>query len=170
MSAYVVQDECINQIVTWLCSARQQWERNRIEEALAQQGCIGDTFEEKLGNAMFELNCNAVDQRYGDGQAKEFRELNYAFAAKYTGSAYAVYDRIGEWIYQCSEGDVPENSKLFQAVELVYNNMAHTFFRGLRESKDETDKQERRELSARIAALEQTIRGKSGKNGGRVTA
>lgn len=154
MSAYIVQDDCINSIVTWMTGRGQEWERSRVTEALESQGTIGDSFEEKLGNAMFELNCNAVEQRYGDGQAKEFRTLDYAFEPSYLGSGYAVYDRLGEWIYQCSEGDVPESSKLFRAMETVYGQMAHTFFRGLRERKDDADKQVRVELVARIEKLE----------------
>jgi hypothetical protein len=102
---------------------------------LAAQGTIGDTFEEKLGNAMFELNCNAIDQRYGDNQAKEFRDLKYSFRAVYSGSSYAAYDRLGEWLYQCAEGDVPESSALYKAMQLIYNNLAHKFFRDLRERR-----------------------------------
>src|SRR6266403_2073261 len=150
MSAYVVQDECINSIVTWLTFPRHQWERTRVEEALAKQGTIGDSFEEKLGNAMFELNCNAVEQRYGDGQAKEFRDLDYCFKANYHASGYGVYERLGEYIYQCSEGDVPESSELFKALDLVYNTLAHTFFRELRDR----DNSERNELLRRIETLE----------------
>ena len=154
MSAYVVQDECINAIVTWLTGPRHTWERRQIEEALEQQGTIGDTFEEKLGNAMFELNCNAVEQRYGDGQAKEFRPLDYAWNPNYNVSGYTVYDRFGEYIYQCSEGDVPENSKLFRALERVYCQMAHDFFRDLRERKQESERSDYRECCERIAKLE----------------
>lgn len=167
MSAYVVEDDCINAVVTWLYSGQEKaWEISRIEEALSQQGTIGDTFPEKLGNAMFALNCDAVDQRYGEGQAKEFRELNYAHGQKFLGSNYAVYDRLGEFLYQCSEGDVPESSKLFHALQSIYDNMAHTYFRGLRESKQERENDERRELRERIDQLERRIAGTNGKNGG----
>jgi len=157
MSAYVVQDTVINEIVTWLASPRHDWERRIVEEALDQQGKIGANFEEQLGNAMFELNCNAVDQRYGDNQAKEFRPLDYTFKTEYSGSNYHVYDQIGCWIYQCSEGDVPESSKLYQAIESIYNNMAHTFFRNLKDRKDE-DLEVRRELRQRIEALEALLK------------
>ena len=153
MSAYVVEDECINCIVTWLTGIGRNWERCIVEEALDQQGTIGDTFEEKLGNAMFAMNCDAVEQRYGVGQAKEFRTLDYSYQAHYLGSNYAVYDRTGEFIYQCSEGDVPEQSKLYQAIDRVYNQMAHTFFRRLRDR----DASERNELSRRMDALERTL-------------
>lgn len=155
MSAYIVTDQCINRIVTYLYSGpNRQWERRIVEEALTQQGSIGATFEEKLANAMFELNCNAVEQRYGDGQAKEFRDLDFTFKREYVSSGYQVYDLLGEWTYQCSEGDVPENSKLFQAIDQIYNSMAHNFFRDLRDRKVEQDNADRRELEARIAKLE----------------
>ena len=155
MSAYVVQDECINAIVSWLDYCRgYEWDHRRIEEALDAQGTLGDSFQEKLGNAMFELNCNAVEQRYGDDQAKEFRTLDYAYSPNVLGSSYAVYDKLGEWIYQCSEGDVPEASKLYQAMKGLYDSMAHSFFRGMRERKDEQDTEVRRELRQRIEKLE----------------
>jgi hypothetical protein len=114
---------------------RRTWERSEIESALAAQGTIGETFEEKLGNAMFELNCNAVDQRYGDNQAKEFRELDYSYSPAYVGSGYQAYDRLGEWLYQCAEGDVPESSALYKAMQRIYDNLAHKFFRDLRERR-----------------------------------
>lgn len=139
MSAYVVEDTCINAIVTYLTDSRREWERRQIIEAFESMGTIGNTFEEQLGNAMFELNCNAVEQRYGYGQAKEFRDLDYTYKPEYLGSAYAVYDRFGEWRYQCSEGDVPESSALYKAIENIYNNMAHSFFRDLRERKEEKE-------------------------------
>jgi hypothetical protein len=154
MSAYVVQDECINSIVTWLTFPRHEWERRQVEESLTKQGTIGDRFEEKLGNAMFELNCNAVEQRYGDGQAKEFRDLDYHWKANYHASGYAVYDRLGEYLYQCSEGDVPESSELYKALQRIYDGLAHKFFRDMRDRKDEQDTEVRRELRQRIEALE----------------
>lgn len=169
MSAYVVTDECINAIVTYFTDRRRTWERHQIEEALRKQGVIGETFEQQLGNAMFELNCNAVEQRYGDGQAKEFRELNYAYHAEYLGSAYAVYDQLGTWLYQCSEGDVPESSELYQAMQRLYAHMAHTFFRDLRDHREHEDADIRRDLQQQINELNSLLNKRSGKwgpNGG----
>lgn len=159
MSAYVVQDQCINAIVTWIYGPRERaWEQRQVEAALDAQGTIGQTYPEKLGNAMFELNCNAVEQRYGDGQAKEFRDLDYEYKTEYLGSNYAVYDRLSEYIYQCSEGDVPESSKLFQALERIYSGMAHEYFRGLRSQEESQDSNIRRELRMRLDALESKLK------------
>ena len=87
------------------------------------------------------------------GQAKEFRELNYSYRPEYLGSAYAVYDRIGEWLYQCSEGDVPESSKLYRAIDRIYSNMAHSFFRDMRDRKESEDAATRRDLQKQIDEL-----------------
>lgn len=166
MSAYVVDDETINSIVTYFASPRRDaWERRQIEEALEQIGTIGDTFEEKLGNSMFELNCNAVDQRYGDNQAQEFRTLDYKFKPEYHAGGYGVYDRLGTWLYQCSEGDVPESSVLFKAMQTLYANLAHTFFRDMRERKEERENDERRELRLRIEKLESLFSKKAVRRG-----
>lgn len=152
MSAYVVQDECINAIVTWLFSPRsdREWERIRVLETIV---LTSSNHAEQLGSAMFVLNCNAVEQRYGVGQAQEFRDLDYEYISTPLGSNYAVYDRLGEFLYQCSEGDVPETSKLYQALQGVYDRMAHTFFRGLRDR----DLTERNEVLRRIAEVERKL-------------
>jgi hypothetical protein len=155
MSAYVVNDECINTIVTYLADGRRQWEQEHIQKALREQGTIGDTFQEKLGNAMFELNCNAVEQRYGDNQAQEFRTLDYSYKPFIHYSGYSVYDRFREWLYQCSEGDIPESSRLYKAIRDVYDQMAHSFFRDLRDRKEGEETAMRRELRQRIEQLEQ---------------
>jgi len=162
MSAYVVGDECINAIVTWITSGRHDWELRQVQSAIAQTGTrYGDKpFAEILGQEMFDLNCNAVNQRYGENQAKEFRPLDYKYKPVYLASNYALYDRLGEFHYQCCEGDVPETSKLYQALETIYNSMAHDFFRGLRDTKAEQDNGIRRELRIRLDELEKKIRAK----------
>lgn len=125
MSAYVVEDQTINAVITYFGHGRD-WEciRETIKE---ETGCDLTTLagREKLGSAMFDLNCNAVEQRYGEGQAKEFRELNYHFALFPNCGMYGVYKSLGCWIYQCSEGDVPETSLLFATMRRVYDELAH---------------------------------------------
>jgi hypothetical protein len=128
MSAYLVEDKCINEIATYFSGPRHDWEQSTIEEALRQQGTIGEGFAEKLANAMYELNCNSLTARYGDEEFAQF-----TFRRSFCDSSYAIYDRLGEWLYQCAEGDIPEASKFFQAMQRVYDQMAHRFFRDLRD-------------------------------------
>ena len=77
MSAYVVEDKVINQIVDALACARLR------ENVLTETGCNLAVTEDraKLGQSMFELNCTAVEQRYGKGEAASFRTLDYSYRA-----------------------------------------------------------------------------------------
>jgi hypothetical protein len=125
MSAYVVEDEVINGVIAFLAVGRD------IEHI---QGLVRDetgidlaAFEgkQKLGEAMFALNCNAVEQRYGQGEAKEFRDLDYQFCTQIPPTVLQAYKSLGCWLYQCSEGDVPGTSLLFATMQRVHDNMAH---------------------------------------------
>lgn len=158
MSAYMVEDKCINSIVTYLFNPRHEWEKTRVLEALT---LTTPDHQKELGNAMFQMNARGVNARYGENQAQEFRDLDYEWSPVYTDSGYAVYDKLGEFLYQCSEGDIPEIDPLYRALHCVYDNMAHTFFRDLRERKDEREQDERRELRKRIETLEQILDAKA---------
>jgi hypothetical protein len=70
---------------------------------------------EHLGYAMFQLNSNAVDARYGNGEAAAFRTLDYRFEHTDAVSLTQVLKSLQCWLYQCNEGDVPETElyKLF---------------------------------------------------------
>ena len=63
----------------------------------------------KLGEAMFQLNVDAVNARYGEGEAAKFRPLNYQYLPSFAFvSRVGVYKALTCWLYQCSEGDVPQ--------------------------------------------------------------
>ena len=155
MSAYMVADECINSIVTYLFNPRHEWDKVRVLESIT---LTTPNHDEELGKAMFDMNCRGVNARYGENQAQEFRALDYKWSPVYTDSGYAVYDKLGEYLYQCSEGDIPEIDPLYRALQNLYDNMAHKFFRDLRERKEDSDKAVRLDLMQRITALEQKVR------------
>ena len=76
MSAYICEDKTINRIVTYLqISDDLGYARERV---LGKLGYTGK-FAGELGRAMFELNCQSIEERYGKGQAKEFRSLDYKY-------------------------------------------------------------------------------------------
>jgi hypothetical protein len=108
MSAFIVADETINTIVNWL--RRQIDELHIIPEKLRQLGI--DTsipgWAEILGQEMFQLNIQAVDARYGEGEAVKFRKLNYRFEHTEAVPLLQVLKSLNCWLYQCCEGDVPE--------------------------------------------------------------
>jgi hypothetical protein len=119
MSAFVVDDKTINRIATFLHDDynNKTWTLHRLEE-------IGITTQEELGKAMFDLNVNAVNQRYGDGQAATFRSLDYQFTYELVLSTFQAVKSLKCWLYQCSEGDVPE-TPLYKIMDDYCNNVMY---------------------------------------------
>jgi hypothetical protein len=112
MSAYIVGDQTINRIVTHLRLNRDlEWLRTEFCEACAA------TSDAEIGAALFMLNCQAVEARYGVGEAAKFRDLDYQFRME-PASARQVYDEIKTLDYQCSEGSVPETALFKLLVQL----------------------------------------------------
>jgi hypothetical protein len=118
MSAYLVANETINRVVYWLYFevAKSQWLREKLEKT---SGVDTSAYEwaEVLGKTMFQLNIDGVNARYGDGEAKQFRNLNYHYQPAH-GSAIQVLKSLQCWLYQCTEGEVVKNPlyKFFQGI------------------------------------------------------
>lgn len=132
MSAFVVGDATINLIVSFLATDRDgDWTRRLIQR---ETGCDLTTGEgrKKLGLAMFELNCRAVNQRYGEGEAAEFRALDYEFGLLPT-SRMQAYKSLQCWHYQCAEGTVPDESLLYSTMQRVMSSIADDIVRRLPE-------------------------------------
>jgi hypothetical protein len=79
MSAYIVADKTINNVVNWL--RRKIDELTVIPPKLKEVGIDTNIpgWEEILGHEMFQLNIKAVDARYGSDEAVTFRKLDYRF-------------------------------------------------------------------------------------------
>jgi hypothetical protein len=108
MSAFLVADKTINNVVNWL---RRNIDQLPIIAAQLQQLNIDTNapdWAENLGHVMFLLDMNAVDARYGDGEAAKFRKLDYHFEHTEPVSLVQVLKSLQCWLYQCNEGDVPE--------------------------------------------------------------
>jgi hypothetical protein len=124
MSAFMVEDETINRIVTWL---RREVSTSRFAiDRLARKyriDLVSSNWDEKLAKAMFQLNCDGVNQRYGEGEAKRFRSLNFRYKPEFDHSLVQVLKSLQCWMYQCCEGDVPK-TKLYQFFEEVERHLA----------------------------------------------
>jgi hypothetical protein len=118
MSAFMVADETINRVVEWLFweVTKSLYLREKIEKAL-QINTSKPGWEKELGQAMFELNIDGVNDRYGEGEAKRFRELNYRYTPAH-GSKIQVLKSLECWLYQCREGEVVKKP-LFQFFDTV---------------------------------------------------
>ena len=124
MSAFMVDDKTINSVVTWLTREVQSsrftldWLAREYDVDLTSDG-----WDEKLAHAMFQLNCDGVNARYGAGEAEKFRPLNFTYKPEIYHSLVQVLKSLQCWKYQCSEGDVPE-TKLYQFFEEVEHHLA----------------------------------------------
>ncbi len=125
MSAYVVNDKTINDVISFLNLKQGGSDVYWSDYALTAIGIYVSTDDacRELAHEMFELNCNAVDQRYSKGAAAEFRPLDFKYTFSIT-SIMQAYKSLSCWKYQCSEGDVPD-SELFKKMTKVFDLLAH---------------------------------------------
>jgi hypothetical protein len=109
MSAFMVADTTINYVVNWLRRNIDQF--SLIPHKLKELGfdTSSEGWAERLGQAMFQLNVNGVDRRYGFGAAAKFRKLGYSFEHTEAVSLVQVLKSLQCWLYQCNEGDIPES-------------------------------------------------------------
>jgi hypothetical protein len=113
MSAYIVADNTINHIVNWLGRELEQDSGTlSIRQKLLKLGFDASIagWAEILGQQMFQLNIQAVDARYGKGEAVKFRKLNYHYHVTEPVPFVQVLKSLHCWLYQCQEGDVPETA------------------------------------------------------------
>lgn len=101
MSAFICEDKTINRVVTHLFDHGRDiisdfWLEPYLKEDLSLD-C------EKLGKEMFNLNVKSVEERYGEGEAKEFRPLDYSFQYE-SCSKMQVLKSLNCWSYQSCEG------------------------------------------------------------------
>jgi len=105
MSAFMVEDKTINRVVTHVFTNGTYDTLRRLNAECATPGEPID--EPMLGAMLFSLNIQGVNARYGEGQAKEFRDLDYRYQYEHA-TPIQVLKSLQCWIYQCSEGDVPD--------------------------------------------------------------
>src|ERR1051326_2575672 len=113
MSAFLVKDETINRIVTWL--KREVAISLFIIDQLAREYDVdltSDKWNETLANAMFHLNCDGVTARYGAGETEKLISLDFTYKPEPYSSKVQVIKSLQCWMYQYNEGDVPE-TKLY---------------------------------------------------------
>lgn len=120
MSAFMVEDKTINRVVTWLTYEvmTSRYSLDRLSRKY-KIDLIGEKCDEKLAYAMFQLNCDGVNARYGASEAEKFRPLDFAYRPEWCLSLVQVLKSLQCWMYQCCEGDVPQSNlyRFFEEVE-----------------------------------------------------
>ena len=117
MSAFLVEDITINNVVNWL--VRELPNNYYLTEELKK---MGYSVEEpgKLAKDMFRLNLTSLKQRYGS--AEGFRELFFTYKSTYPVAKIQVLKSLQCWLYQCAEGNVVRKKlyRFFDEVVKVY--------------------------------------------------
>jgi hypothetical protein len=134
MSSFVVSDHTIERILYPLdnkCTLHGECRMRREREKVA--AFFGTTpgdpeLSQTLALAMLELNCNATGQRYGTEETAE----PFRVSCRRT-SLIQSYKSLRCWLYQCSEGDVPESSGLYKLMESISGDRAEEIVSSLPE-------------------------------------
>ena len=137
MSAYVVDDETINRIVTYFISIStgngHEWTLRPLEE-IGFKIKRNEEEQKRLAEEMFELNCQSVNERYGKDQAQEFRPLDFQYNPGLKEMAFGISQLVYEvtffqalkslacFLYQSCEGTC-DNLPLYLALRDVQNRL-----------------------------------------------
>jgi hypothetical protein len=121
MSAFIVEDSTINKVVTFLGTDSDIGYTCR---RLGMQ-VFTDEGRRDLAQRLFNMNCEAVDYRYGKGESEKFRPLDFKYREENSIKKLWVYKALNCLMYQCSEGKVPD-SPLYKQMEEIQSAIAHS--------------------------------------------
>lgn len=119
MSAFLVSERTISVIVMTLSEFLTDNHFLLEKASVLDVDIISPSWKEKLGNSLFELNCEALHQRYNDEEFPLFQ-----FQHRHAPSLIQAYKSLQCFLYQCSEGNVPE-TKLFKFMEEFLHILAN---------------------------------------------
>lgn len=129
MSAFIVRDETINRVVSYLYIKAMNGGSTSMADELKEAGydLVHDQDAgQRLAGDMLDLNVQATIARYGEGRAGS-PALTVYRQHRAIGEIQA-YKSLRCWLYQCGEGSVPE-ADLFQTMQRVVDLMAHEIVR-----------------------------------------
>lgn len=102
MPAYLVSNGKISYIADYFMTfAPEEWKHK-----LKEQFSVEDA--KALGALLWQLNANAIDQRYGSGEHRQLNPCGYKYVrSAYPPTAMPAYKAMIEWLYQAERGDIP---------------------------------------------------------------
>ena len=121
MSAYIVDNKTINRIVSALLYSLELRSLNGplppMYNAWLKE--FSQDEPEEIGLALYGMNYNAVMQRYPDLKSDELPgpvDAGYKYSDEPIPSAVQIFKSLQCYMYQCSEGNVPQ-LPLYKALE-----------------------------------------------------
>lgn len=115
MPSFVVEDETINKVVSYIHARAVRGDTSVISPGLVKMGFdLSKTLDvERLANAMFKLNVAAMKEKYGEGET-EFPLPTFGYMLT-PASQIEVVKALECWKYQCTEGFIPA-SRFYKAM------------------------------------------------------
>src|SRR3712207_3239267 len=100
MSTFMVADDTINSIVSWLEReiTRSLWLREQLNTYAAATGLSFIEWQADLAQRMFQLNIAGVDARYGKGETARLGELYFTYAPVSPPSDIQALKSINCWL------------------------------------------------------------------------
>lgn len=144
MSAYIVDNETIHKLVAYFKKYPDLLGWDKAKSLQRKQECydleIVTPAEDKrnvwseFGSELRSMNVEAVASRYPRSALDELPgkmdEHSYIHRACLRPSDVEAYKLLLSYLYQCSEGKIPE-SELFQTMEKSHYNLARKIIRAL---------------------------------------
>jgi hypothetical protein len=124
MSSYIVHDETINRVVSFLYTKTLADAHYWPFRPLGDAGYSVDTKEDRqaLAKKMFALNVAATRGRYPDNFDEMWSVILFDYAPVPPVGIIQTLKSLECWLYQCAEGDIPQ-SDLYQLFESVANRL-----------------------------------------------
>ena len=117
MSAFIVSQKSVNQIIDYIA-----WVSNKdpyILRILKTAGYELPLAVETLGQDMINLNYGAVNERYSSTEEPE----KFQRVKDMPLSNIQVLKSVQCYLYQCTEGEDFETSKLYQAIRRIEEHL-----------------------------------------------
>lgn len=122
MSAFIVENKTINEIVTAIKN-----------DAFENDKYFSKYSREELHNELLEMNKSVIRERYGDRYDTSFT-VDYHYQEE-RSAMIQLYKSLSCYLYQCSEGIVP-HSRIFKEIERFHAGIADSILYRLPEFKD----------------------------------
>jgi hypothetical protein len=138
MSAFLVDNDVINQALAYFRKAENdpmsRWTVEALESFGFNYNLLTDEGLSALGQSMFDLNVRGIEARYNPEQVEYLVDSSvYQFSDGFRPTRVEALKCLICFLYQCMEGDIPEDSKFYLALQEVSNRIAHDIVRDLPE-------------------------------------
>ena len=115
MSAFIVEPKTINRILSYLYLERDnEWLSETIGYDIKNENNL-----DQLGREMLMLNIQAVNYRYDEENNSTALLEEYRYKLTLNVNNIQALKSLQCWSYQCSEGNIPEESELYKLMEKV---------------------------------------------------